>query len=232
MYVVKVKYLLTGKKGNIFLKPGYFTRDIIQTYKDIKNILEKQEYVNEIELFESQNIDIDLNIFRFSPLLYRVDWLINLSTTFNIPLIPLSWIKYDKTFKTKYSDKIVINRSCQRHISNFPWEKIVNNQSCSFISFNGADYSVFQFKEKVELIQVNTFDEMINVIGNCKFFIGNQSAPLSIAYSLGKPSLGELFSIDSNLYMGLDRYSEFIWITENNNNLNPDILNKYQINLL
>ena len=225
LYVVKVIYLTIGKRGNIYLRQDFFhNRNVIDVYNDIKNIIEYQEYINKVDLYSSQNININLDIFRNSSLLYQVDWLTNLSRTFNIPLLTTSWLKSPKDIKNY---KIVINRSLVRHVSHFPWDKIVNNNKCSFITFNVNDYQNFPFKDKVECLIVKNFDEMVDIISNCDFFIGNQSAPLAIAYALGKPCLGELKDPDTILYKNLNKYNEFIWISDNDKNLNPEIVNKY-----
>ena len=229
LYVIKVKYLLTGKRGNLYLKNGFFTRDVSQTYSDIKNIIEKQEYISQVCLYNNEHIDINLDIFRSSPSLYHIDWLTNLSQVFNIPLISMSWMKSFRSFKS--NNKILINRSRNRQIANFPWEAIVKKNKCAYVTFNVDDYNAFPYKEDVELIKVENFSEMIEIIGNCKFFIGNQSAPLALSYALGKPCFGELYEPDAKLYTGLDKYNDFIWISNNNSNLNSSILNKYSISI-
>jgi hypothetical protein len=43
---------------------------------------------------------------------------------------------------------------------------------------------MFPFNKSVELIHVKNVEEMINIIGSCKLFVGNASAPFAIASAL------------------------------------------------
>lgn len=233
LYVIRTIYLTTGKKGNLYINisAGSEFRHGEETYKDIKNFIEYQEYINEFNIYRgNEKIDINLDEWRSSNFLFKTDWLKLLSSFYNIPLINMSWTRY--TTNEKYSDCIVINRSFYRHINNFPWENIVTKNKCVFVSFNMKDYEVFPYKNNVELINVTNFHEMAQIINSCKFFIGNQSMPLALAYSLNKPCLGELYGPESIFYSGLENYNEnYNWISADSSYLDDNLLNKYNINI-
>ena len=232
-YVIKMKFLETGKKGNIFLhfdEHKYFNNGS-DTYEDIKNFISSQFYINKIGVFEKNiNIDIDLNIWRdiwlrdWSLIYYRIiegyNWmellpkvysLLSSSMLATLPfesnkLLQCPWLNSDIK-NPKYMDSIIINRSSTRHEDSFPWESIVTKNKCIFISFTGKDFIDFPFRSKVGYIRVSSFDEMATIINSCKFFIGNQSMPLALAYCMFKPCLGELCYDASFCYTGLEKYN-------------------------
>ena len=54
----------------------------------------------------------------------------------------------------------------------------------------------------------------MKVINECKFFIGNQSSPLVMAFSLFKPLLAE--APEGRFYIGCDAYYDgFHWMSHN-----------------
>jgi hypothetical protein len=136
-----------------------------------------------------------------------------------------SWIKWD-IIDPKYQNTIIINRSIRRQIKEFPWREIVSQNQCIFISFNQEDYDAFEFKEFVEFIKVNSFDEMVTVINSCKYYIGNQSMPLALAYGLHKPCLAEIYPEAAAYYCGLEKFHpSYSWISPSDSFLNLESFN-------
>ena len=64
---------------------------------------------------------------------------------------------------------------------------------------------------------------MYIAINSCKFFVGNQSAPLAIAYSLFKPLLCE--HNDGKFYTNVKHYEHAYWFTSTQENINYKLLN-------
>jgi len=233
LYVIKIIYLKTGIKGNLYL--NIFNREFrhgVNTYIDIKNFFLSQICINSVEIYDmSTRLQISLDIWRESPLMYTVSWLEILNNVYKIPMINCPWLRWD-CIDEKYTDTIIINRSTWRHIDNFPWVDITKQNKCVFISFSGKDYEAFPYKENVDFIKVESFDQMATIINSCKFFIGNQSMPLALACSLHKPCLGELFDIDGIFYIGLEKYNnEYSWISATDHYFNYPSLIKGNIQL-
>ena len=226
LYVVKNNYIHTGQRGTVFLGPTFFTKNYVQTYNDIKDTIERQEYIYQLKLIGTNDIKhdqiINLDKFRHSPLLNRADWLMILTNLYNIPLLNMSWLRAEHSFKKQ--EKVLINRSTNRHIPNFPWKNIVSNLSCHFITQDINQYHHFPYKTQTILLDIKDFSNFVNEIGNCRLFIGNQSAPLAIAYALGKYCMGELHGTDTGQYMNLDKYNKFYWISSHSANLSEDLI--------
>lgn len=217
LYVVKYFYLTIGKKGNIYINTDNFSRGI-DVYEDIKELLEAQEYIGNIFLYNKADnikIDYDLDNWRNSHYLYKENWIKLLSLHYDLKELDMSWLK--NYSYNENNDEIIINRSLKRNINNFPWINITLKNKCKFISFNKIDYDNFICKNNTNILYVNSFNEMVESLSNCKIFIGNQSAPLAIAIALGKNCFGELYYLDSFHYIGLKNLN---WISESNQYIN------------
>ena len=208
LYIVMVKYEITGKKGDIYItddcrcggdKFGY---PVNRTYQELYDIVISQPYVasfnlytGEIERKETQmTFDVNLNDFRRFPMLFSYSWLESLSKSFHLPLLEKPWITFNDTWiDPKYEDLIVIHRSKtpQHQSSNFIplLESIVKNNKCIFVTCEQEEYSMFALKHLVPLDLKTSLKEIFITINSCRFFIGNQSSPLAIALSLFKPLL-------------------------------------------
>ena len=181
-------------KGNIYitndtnLGGDTFYFEINKTYQDLKPILEYQNYVNGFYILNEQNNPTDfinLNKWRHSGLLYSTNWINILSQVHSIDKITTNWVNYKKN--NFYSDKILIHRSLHRNNNSFPWDSITSKNKCYFVTTNKHEYDSFKYKDRVDLIFFDSFDELVTSINSCKFFIGNMSTPLALAHSLGTP---------------------------------------------
>lgn len=218
LYVIKTIFLTTGKKGNLFLNMslGYFKLGE-RTVEDVREVLEKQIYINKVELLKPDTrIDINLDSWRQSNLLYRTNWIEIFSNQYNIPKIKMPYLFYDVKDE-KFQNKIIINRSLIRHNRNFPWENLVKCNKCTFVSFIDSDYEKFPFKDNVEFIHLNTFTELVTILNSCRLFIGNLSMPSAVAIAMNIPCLIEYQGIDANNVIGLEVYNDNLnWISERN----------------
>lgn len=186
-----------------------FHFDMHKTYYDLEPIIMSQPYIDSFHLLKVNDVIddfINLNQWRESELLHKSNWIDLLCNKFKINPPSEPWLTYNK--KEGLDDTILIHRSLHRHINNFPWEKIVNENECHFITNIGTlhEYEQFQYKDKVKLISCDTFSDLVLSINSCKFFIGNMSTPLALAHCLGKPHLGELIFPDEFHYIGEEKY--------------------------
>lgn len=225
LWVIDSNYKNTGMKGKLLITPGEFTRDITQTYNDIRNFITQQNYIQEFKIQSSSDtVDIDLNTWRNN--FFKSNWISLLGNSYNVP-IPQKvtpWMRIGN-LKCKYSPSlykgtIVVHRSLKRNIKNFPWETILVQNKCLFVSCDKDEYNKFRWKELVPFHKAESFDELVYAIYMCKFYIGNQSSPLAIAYSFMKPCLAEL-SKEAVYYQGLTKYnSDYYWVSSNRSYLN------------
>lgn len=186
-----------------------FHFDMMKTYYDLEPFILSQTYVNSFHVLRDTDIIgnfINLNEWRVSRLFNRSNWINILCDHYRLEYPKEPWITSNK--KECLGDKILIHRSLHRHTPNFPWEKIVNENECHFITNTSTlhEYEQFQYKDKVGLISCDTFSDLVSSISSCKFFVGNMSTPLALAHSLGKPHLGELIYPDSIHYIGEENH--------------------------
>lgn len=230
LYVVRGKYLQTGRKGHVYITddPKWggdrFGLDIRRTYTELYDIVMLQPYIANFSLYNGQPVkfDINLNAFRQYPLLWQESWLEIMSNTFNIPLLEEPWITLpDSWYDPKYKDTIVVHRSPNSercfpqfidHLSN-----IAKHSRCVFVTCNISEYESFPLKSLMPVELKSTLREVFIAINSCKFFIGNQSSPLVMAFSLFKPALCE--SAAGKFYTNRVYYPGFNWVSHNQTNL-------------
>ena len=224
LYVVMCKYLATGKKGNVYiadnLKYAAFTTSAETVYTEMHEIIEAQPYIESFSVFKSQEVtfDVNLNAFRDYRVIWEEGWLNFLPKIFHTPTVFGSWISLPRL--DKYKDVLLIHRSMPHthHNSSFmPFLRfLATNNPCMFLTCTQAEYDAFPHKDVVPLEKVHTLKEMYEAINSCLFFIGNQSSPLAIAYSLGKPCLCE--SMFNKFYTDSNRPPHtFFWESETSN---------------
>lgn len=156
-------------------------------------LLSPQSYLNNCGIYADQRIDIDLDQIRRAGLMldrgsiarwYGYIFGINAD-------LYKSWLEVKPNLD--YSDTIVIARS-QRYRSPFVEYSFINNYPN--IAFVGIQAEFEEMKLEVPNIQyfkASNFLELAEVIAGCKFFIGNQSFPFSIAEGLKVPRILETF---------------------------------------
>lgn len=210
-----------------------FHFDIHKTYYDLEPIIMSQPYIESFHILSVDDVIgeyINLNQWRKSELLYKTNWINLLCDKFQInpPLEP--WLIFNK--KEGLEDTILIHRSLHRNNNNFPWEKIVNEYKCTFITNISTlhEYDEFKFKNNVDLISCETFSDLVMSINSCKFFIGNMSTPLALAHCLGKPHLGELIFPDEIHYIGEEKHIKDYYYINDGDVSYLDGINKF-INL-
>ena len=218
-----VKCLSDNIKSDVYITNSIgdekFSNGLENTYKDIYSMVINQPYIDNFLIYGSDVDDlIDLRSFRHNPNnLYKKTWYNIYQQMYNIinKYENQQWL-YELNDDNKYNlykDKIIIHKSLDNYNISFdPYlENILKNNDCIFITSNKLEYDNFIFKHLVELKLCETFIEMYSIIEHCKFFIGNQSAPLSIAHGLFKPHLGFLYKLNGIHYK--DNFNEnYFWI--------------------
>jgi hypothetical protein len=179
-----------------------FSLGFDRAFEDLKEIVESQEYTNKFKkLEESDQIDMNLCMFRGSPLLNKKPfWKVYLHTFLqNEPKVPknYNWLTLPKV--DGYSDTLIINRSHTRDTCTYTkhthneYEKVMKQYDRKlFICFDMEQYNNFAHKDKCEVYQPKDLHEFCTIINSGKRFLGNQSSPLAIATALNVPRTGEL----------------------------------------
>jgi len=230
LYVVMCKYKATGKKGNVYITDDMryggdaFSTSAATVLEELGEIVKNQPYIGEFSIFVPGTVEINVNLneFRHHAILWQFGWLRFLSLIFHTPPILGPWITLKHEHKPE--EFVLIHRSIslnrkRQNPAFIPFlGTIAEHNTCKFITSNLAEYDDFPLKEMVPLHKINTLEEFYNEIQKCKFFIGNQSAPLTFAYSIGKPCLCE--NTEHKFYTDPHRPKEtFYWESKNNNYL-------------
>jgi hypothetical protein len=217
LMVCKFNWDFFGYKADLYMANigDNFEKDLNFTYNDLKPILEKQEWLNSFNIYNNEEIDINLSKFRQSRFLYQTGWLEMCFNEFLDGMLPpkeYKWIDLEKD--TNMEGVLLINRSL----------KPMNKRTCDmyeavidefekkyFICFDEQQYDNFPLKHKVPMLKVETLYDFFKKINGCKLFIGFQSGPASWATSMNVPRGIELLARPDSIHYIKDKeyYSQF-----------------------
>lgn len=192
--------------ANLYLASGHGGDDWRfgpeRAYNDLKSLITQQPYINRFELLETRpDTYINLNDWRIRAANdfvtkgeYPTCWseLLSQEFHFSIPTDDYKWITAPTT--PEFQDVVLVHRSYHRH-GGFPWGETLQKipYKMRFLTSNERDWDEFGFKVPgLEPLFVDTIEQMATALNSCKYFIGNQSAPFSLACALDIPRLGEL----------------------------------------
>ena len=158
--------------------------------KKIMPLLLKQNYIEKVQIFNNQDIDINLNLFREMAINFNIDsirWYFHITGIHADLEKPYLINIGEHTVK----DKIVIIRSKRRknYLINYNFIKNYNN-----VLFLGLIEEYQDLKEEIpnlEFYDCRDFLEMAEIINSSKIFIGNLSFGFTLAEGLKKPRLLE-----------------------------------------
>jgi hypothetical protein len=158
----------------------------------LEPLISSQPYINQYGAFTNQRIDIDLDYFRVG--LVPLDkgniahWCAYI-TGVN-PDLWKRWLTVEPDLSFK--NEVVIARS-ERYRNIFIDYKFLRNyERLKFIGVESEFKDIRKHIPNIEWVQVNDFLQMAQIIAGCKFFIGNQSFPFSIAEALKVPRILEV----------------------------------------
>ena len=163
---------------------------IDKIFKMLVPLLKSQSYINKVEKFESQDIDIDLDIFRELPINISFD---NLRYSYQItgiqPDIEKPYLSAGMHKEIK--NKIIIQRTF-RYRNQFINYKFLNSYNDIFFVGTSSEYEDLKREVKnLNYYECKDFLEMAEIINSSKFFIGNSSVGFPIAEALKVPRLLE-----------------------------------------
>jgi hypothetical protein len=238
MYSIKRICEVRGEKAHLVIggdeisPASDFSKPLDQAVRDLKSLLDAQEYIGKVEYYSGQNLeefDYYPSRYRNSPLLFKSCW-----TNIHNDLFGLeenydygSWINVEPDYGL--GRKVLINRSKKTNSHGYPdrctniidWNYLIENNECIFIAFDPDQYRVFldeispSLIQKLEFALYDSVLDFCRAISGCKFFIGNQSAPLAIAQALNVPRLGELSNGDSVHYVGEEKFFPLMnWVSD------------------
>ena len=215
--VIKEKYLETGKKGILYLseKGDIFRFGLENTFQDTYSLLIKQDYIEKYEIYNNQDIDIDLTLWRTNQNVDYKNWYFKYSETYNVKWGKHKWLQIDE-IDEKWANKVIINTTDYRWPIHLDFRLLysVYKDDIIFVSSDETQYRIFKSKTgcNIDYYKPVDFNDLCSVINSCKLFIGSQSAPLHIASAFHKKIiLGECLEDNHSIYgnhyvSGIDSY--------------------------
>lgn len=153
-------------------------------------LLAKQDYLAKAEIWEGQEIDIDLDLFRDLPLDFSFlshRWyfhIVGLQPDLNSPYLE---VEDHPTIK----DKVVIVRSFRARNFFVDYSFLSKYDNLLFIGMPDEYEDLKQHVPNMEFYDVKDFYEMAQIIKSSRFFLGNQSFAYAVADGLKVPRLLE-----------------------------------------
>ncbi len=155
-------------------------------------LIRLQPYIDKCEVYQNEEIDIDLDYFR-SGLVPMSKGNIARWCSYITGVTPQLWKKWlDIEPDRSFSNSIVIARSGRYQNKDIDYSFLNAYENLKFIGVESEYNDMKRFLPGIEWVQMNDFLQMARVIAGCKFFIGNQSFPYSIAEALKVPRILEV----------------------------------------
>ena len=173
-------------KDHLFGKV-YLTENSI---KKILPLLKKQIFLNIVDLYDGQKIDIDLNFFREMPINFNIDsvrWYGHLVGKH--PDLSLKYLEVDN--HDKFKNYIVIMRSLRRQNKFIDYSFLSSYRNKIFVGLRNEYEDLKSSVNGLEYYDSKDFLELASIIKNSKIFIGNLSFGYALAEALKVPRLLE-----------------------------------------
>jgi hypothetical protein len=164
----------------------------------IKELLEHQDYIDEVRYWEGEEVDHNLDQFRLH---IRFNNLADSHlTAFNLPLEERDepWLTVPSSVIDDLERDVVIARSCRYHGNYSFWETIDRGilEKAFFLGYK-KEYEYFKYTyphmKGIPYREVKDLLEMAQIISGADLFVGNQGLPHAIAEGLKKPLINEVF---------------------------------------
>lgn len=201
-----LKQLSNKSKCNLYLQIGKNLESDAVNYKHkgdkiymtermvkmVLPLLKNQNYINIVEIFNNQKIDIDLNLFRKMPMNFNLDevrWYFHL-TGVHVDLSQQYLFANEHQFIKK---KIVIMRSTRRKNAFINYKFLRNFNDVLFLGLQEEYEDLKKEIPNLEFYNCKNFLEAAEIIKSSKFFIGNSSFGFTIAEGLKVPRIMESY---------------------------------------
>ncbi len=205
---IKKIYELTGVPINLYLRlnrplpePVYsnspHSMGSVMISKNMAEILlpllNSQDYIYKSEAYNNQKIHIDLDFFRSKTISLSNSNLARWCSyvTGITPELWKPWLRAAPNFS--YADKIILARSERYRNSTINYSFLSSYKNTVFIGVKSEYEDMKKVIPDLKWLQVKNFLELTQIIAGCKFFVGNQSFPYSLAEGLKTPRILEAY---------------------------------------
>lgn len=203
---IKRIYEITGIPVNLYLKlgqprilPQYMSHPLGSVMLNQKMVdmlaplVNTQPYIATCEVYNGQAIHIDLDIFRSQTIpLDKANiarWCGYITGV--TPTLWQAWLEVVPN--AAYLDKIVIARSGRYRNADIDYSFLQKYNNLVFVGIQSEYDDLHKVVPGLQWKEIGDFLELAGIIAGCKFFIGNQSFPFSIAEGLKVPRVLEAY---------------------------------------
>lgn len=186
-----------------------FLLPLEETYEELYPIITTQPFCKSFKIYKDEDIE---NLSMWRRYAYSASWTQLLANTFNVPVNGESWMSWGKS--RTFEEKIIIHSSPHPARAGHHWDIVLDMYKgrCVFL---GTDEEYSSFGKDIPHQLPRNLMDYFTIINSCKFFIGNQSAPLAIAHSLAVPRLAMLNEVDKIHYVGEEKFcKDFYWVAK------------------
>jgi hypothetical protein len=176
------------------VNPKYKLRGIGQTKFNergalmLKPLIESQPYIKEVKLYDGEQVDFNLDLFRYYGDLTYANLCYTILKTFGVDINKMNeqWLFVEP----KEQDKIVLINKTDRYLNpNVDWNSFINAYG-PYMGFVGieSEYESFirEYNCDIPFLKTENFLDLAQLISGSSLFIGNQSSPYAIAEGLKK----------------------------------------------
>ena len=153
-------------------------------------LLKGQPYIDKVDKYTNQEIDIDFDLFRKIPINFNLDsvrWYFQITGIHADLSSPYLFVEPNKIFE----NKVVIIRSIRRKNYFINYKFLKKYENLLFIGLKTEYEDLKKDISNLEFYDCKDFLEMAQIISNSKFFIGNLSLGYTLAEGLKIPRLLE-----------------------------------------
>jgi hypothetical protein len=189
--------LANGKKIELFLdlsKDSMYPKDFKHYNKNkiltedsivfIRSLILSNPSFTKCEALTNEDIDYDLNEFRRYPFDYRMGsisrwYFLTFGISYNLSN---PWLNVNP--KLEFKNDIIIARSFRYQAPTIDYSFLKKYDNISFIGLADEYEAMKKVLPNIKQINVSNALELAETLAGCKFFIGNQSFPFSVAEAL------------------------------------------------
>ena len=201
-----IKEISKKSKCNLYLQVGKKLEESALGYKHLGDkiymtdrmvdmvlpLLQKQNYINLVEKYNNQKIDIDLDLFRKIPMNFNLDevrWYFQLTGIHTDLSKQYLFVNEHKSV----NKKIVIMRSTRRKNTFINYKFLRNYEDLLFLGLEEEYNDLKTDIPNLQFYDCENFLEAAEIIKSSKFFIGNSSFGFTMAEGLKVPRIMESY---------------------------------------
>ena len=146
-------------------------------------LLKNQKYISDVRIYNSQTIDINLNLFREWPINFNIDsvrWYFHLAGVHADLTNPYIEVESHKTIK----NKIIIMRSLRRQNNLVSYNFLNKFENPLFLGLKSEYDDLKKVIKNLDHYECGNFLELASIVKASKVFIGNLSFGYALAESI------------------------------------------------